>query len=266
MPSRPPLTRPNTIALAERPKQRRLGRRDPERVKLYHSGRWQRLRRQVLTEQPICAADGCDRLATDVDHIRPLEDDGAPYDRANLQGLCRACHSAKTARETLHSAKPQRIPDWLEPSAADLTIVCGAPGSGKSTWVAAHASDGDTVIDLDAIMAELSGQPIYQGYGDWLLPALVERNRRLGALSRAGADHRAWFIVSAPRAQDRLRWRALLQPSRLVVIETPADECCRRIARDDRRAGDIDQATTAALRWWRDYRPAEGDEVVPGGV
>jgi 5-methylcytosine-specific restriction enzyme A len=63
---------------------------------LYNSHRWQIQRRRVLFEQPLCE---CGMIATDVDHIVAYEDGGNFWDRANMQGLCASCHSAKTSRE-----------------------------------------------------------------------------------------------------------------------------------------------------------------------
>jgi len=63
---------------------------------LYNSTRWQLLRRRVLFNQPLC---GCGAIATDVDHIRAVEDGGQEWALANLQGLCAACHSRKTNQE-----------------------------------------------------------------------------------------------------------------------------------------------------------------------
>ena len=64
--------------------------------RVYNSKRWRILRRRVLFEQPLC---DCGALAEEVDHIRPLADGGAPYDRANLKGRCKPCHSRKTRAE-----------------------------------------------------------------------------------------------------------------------------------------------------------------------
>jgi 5-methylcytosine-specific restriction protein A len=87
----------------ERERERNQRRRaDPDRgrrVKLYHSKRWLVLRRRVLFEQSVCAKDGCMRLATDVDHIVPMSQGGAEYERSNLQGLCGHHHALKSARE-----------------------------------------------------------------------------------------------------------------------------------------------------------------------
>ena len=48
--------------------------------------------------------------ATEVDHILPIEDGGAIYEEANLQGLCKSHHSRKTARD---KANRQRLPVQL---------------------------------------------------------------------------------------------------------------------------------------------------------
>ena len=75
-----------------------------EATRIRHTGRWHRVRSQVLRAYPLCvecARSGITRLAEDVDHIVPLR--GRPdlaYDAANLQGLCRGCHNRKTARES----------------------------------------------------------------------------------------------------------------------------------------------------------------------
>lgn len=74
-------------------------RRSPAARKVYASKRWRILRRRVLTEQPICSTEGCDRLATEVDHVDPIEEGGKPFARANLQGLCSPCHGRKTRQE-----------------------------------------------------------------------------------------------------------------------------------------------------------------------
>lgn len=62
---------------------------------------WRRLRLLVLAEEPLCRDpfglhEGRTVAATDVDHI---DGDNRNGDRANLQGLCHACHSVKTNRE-----------------------------------------------------------------------------------------------------------------------------------------------------------------------
>jgi 5-methylcytosine-specific restriction protein A len=68
----------------------------------YHTALWQRLRALVLREEPLCREclkEGRDTPSTDVDHIIRHQGIWALFfDRANLQGLCHACHSRKTRR------------------------------------------------------------------------------------------------------------------------------------------------------------------------
>jgi 5-methylcytosine-specific restriction endonuclease McrA len=69
-----------------------------DRKRLYSSKRWRITRERVLYEQPLCAC-GCDRIATDVDHIVPIEAGGNPWARHNLQALAAECHGRKTRQE-----------------------------------------------------------------------------------------------------------------------------------------------------------------------
>ena len=85
-----------------RAKDRALKARTAEQRRLYLWPRWGGLRRTVLREQPWCSTPGCRRMATEVDHIVPIREGGAQWDRANLQGLCTPCHSSKTAKEVWH--------------------------------------------------------------------------------------------------------------------------------------------------------------------
>jgi 5-methylcytosine-specific restriction enzyme A len=70
--------------------------------RMYDSVRWARLRREVIQDEPFCRAcrrAGRRSLTVDVDHIVPHRGNPAVFwDRANLQGLCKRCHTTKTNR------------------------------------------------------------------------------------------------------------------------------------------------------------------------
>ena len=66
----------------------------------YYDRRWQKVRAAYLSRYPLCAdCEKAGRLtpATDVHHIVKPGDGGTDHDD-NLMGLCRPCHSARTAR------------------------------------------------------------------------------------------------------------------------------------------------------------------------
>jgi len=74
-----------------------------------YDARWQRIRNQTLSGEPlcrICLAAGRTVPATVVDHIVPLQD-GGTHARDNLQPLCKTCHdSIKTPADAkAHEAR-----------------------------------------------------------------------------------------------------------------------------------------------------------------
>jgi 5-methylcytosine-specific restriction protein A len=97
MPTRPPVFR-SRHAPAPRPAWQSSNRQRHKRIR----GRaGQRLRHQILAEEPLCRH--CLELdkvsATEiVDHITPLAQGGS-NERSNLQGLCIPCHDAKSKAE-----------------------------------------------------------------------------------------------------------------------------------------------------------------------
>lgn len=67
----------------------------------YVSSRWQRLRADILRRDPFCRTcllTGLRTLTVDIDHIHKHQGQALLFwDRENLQGLCKACHTRKTA-------------------------------------------------------------------------------------------------------------------------------------------------------------------------
>lgn len=186
---------------------------------------------------------------------RPCVEPGCP---GLTRGVLCSTHEAQRAAELW--------PADLGRSAVPLTIVCGPPGSGKTTYALRRAERGHVVIDLDAIRARLSGAPWYRSGPEWIGPALRERNRLLRALASPPADVvAAWFIVAAPEAERRAWWAGVLGAQEVVVLEVPIDICIGRIKRDERRSDMVGTFVDAVRSWWRDYTPRDGETVVRAG-
>lgn len=65
------------------------------------SGRWKRLRLQVIREEPVCRLrlDCCTMRSTTADHIIPVKyRPDLKYVRSNLRGSCQPCNMARGAR------------------------------------------------------------------------------------------------------------------------------------------------------------------------
>lgn len=226
--------------------------------RLYNNQRWRHLRRRVLDHEPLCRACGARgiiRAAEVVDHIKPHRNDEALFwGESNLQPLCGKCHSIKTASETRAVPLIPRVAKPLCP----VTLVAGAPGSGKSWLVEERKGPMDLVIDLDQIVCEIFELPLHSVLSaSDLKVAMVERNRRLAGLVDVPRSRKVWFITMAPVWSDRKLWKEILG-CETVVVETPPEVC------ESRCYGRPEGTDWNALahEWWSRYSQGWDDEVI----
>jgi predicted kinase len=129
-----------------------------------------------------------------------------------------------------------------------VTVVCGPPGAGKTTYVLSRAKRGDLIVDLDRIFEAVSGLPLYDK-PDALAPFVWQaRDAILDRLSRPSDITNAWIITSGARRKDRAALAARLR-AEIVVLDTAAEECKRRLV--DRPA--TRPWNTLIEQWWADY-------------
>lgn len=222
-----------------------------------YNEKWKAARAAFLLAHPYCAEcriSGSNIPATDVDHFIPHRGNELLFwSVENWQSLCRYHHRGKTIRDDMPDKVNAVYPLGLRPSAIPLTIVHGPSGSGKTTWVRQQTIEGDMVIDVDEIMASLAGQPMYWASGTkWLRTALLKRNERLLSLADATTG-KAWFIVSAPIRAEQWYWTKMLQPERVVVMNTPLDVCVGRLRADTRRQLTAEKYVRLAEQWWKTW-------------
>lgn len=253
----------------------------------YKTAEWQRLRLACFKRDryicqrtgQVCIGKGNDPDAPVANHKTPHRGDRALFfDLANLETVTKAVHDSLIQSEerraprdgvlspgkTTSSGK-QSYPSWFRPVYIPLTIVCGPPGSGKSTYVSKHAQPSDLVICFDTIASKGGPRRIDMPVNE-IGDVLRKRNEMLGDLMRAAARHKwhaAWLIVGEPTSEGRQWWADRVRPRSIVVMETPADVCRHRIELD-RKAGDERSANVAAVidQWWNAYRPRAGDIAI----
>lgn len=245
--------------------------------KVTRTKRWKTLRAEILERDGYrCQSCGCGgRL--EVDHIKPVRTHPElSYAPGNLQALCPSCHTRKTRIECGHKPRDPQIEAWasavsaleitaqnwsipfgLRPSRVPVTIVCGPPASGKSTYTRVNAAEGDTIIDFDDFLRAVGGLP-WDVNQMKVKAAFNLRNEALAALS-ANPPRRAWFIVSAPHKEEREAWlRALGPRATCVVLTTNAETCKARIAADPEREHARTKMCATVDRWWATYAASCG--------
>ena len=92
---------PRGIKMVKYPSKptQRVSKTDNGRTLPLTSAAWRKLRRSVLSSEPLCrmcTSQGKTVTATDVDH---RDNDPSNNDLVNLQPLCHECHSRKTQRD-----------------------------------------------------------------------------------------------------------------------------------------------------------------------
>lgn len=120
-------------------RKRRQAERNRERAAMITARRatrlgpgWDRMRRQVLAEEPACPI--CWAPAEEVDHIVPLAR-GGDSSRPNLQALCRACHEGKTRKDGSLQRPLSPPAPWI--GLADIARRLGVRHTTARQWVRA---------------------------------------------------------------------------------------------------------------------------------
>ncbi|MET8826537.1 AAA family ATPase [Streptomyces sp. NPDC004610] len=130
-----------------------------------------------------------------------------------------------------------------------LYVITGPPAAGKSTWITAHATARDLVIDLDRIAQALTGPGAPAWNHDETVQRVAQR-ARFAAIEEA-LKHResvdVYLIHTMPSPKARARYRRL--GARIVVVDPGEDVVRERVAA--MRSAGMDRVVT---RWYRDYR------------
>lgn len=138
-----------------------------------------------------------------------------------------------------------------------LYVVTGPPAAGKSSWIQAHATARDIVIDLDLITRALSGP----GAPTWNQDPL---QLRVAHRARYAAMHEAfelrdqvdvYLIHTMPSRKALAKYKRL--DARIVTVDPGRDVVMKRI--EAMRDPDMQRVAT---RWYR-QRPAVSQGAMP---
>lgn len=229
--------------------------------------RWRTASKMYLREHPLCECEDCIRegkrkTANAVHHIVAHHGNyDLFWDESNWMAINKECHDRLTWAENKKSSI--YYPSMIKKPRIPMTVVCGAPGSGKSTYVLQHKGLNDYVIDTDEIIAELSGLPIHQApMKEWIEQATIERNHRINNIP-SNYDN-AWLITTSAKKWQRDYWRDRCK-AKVIVIETNECECIRRVNKDiTRRQDDISRESLyiGIRQWWKNYERSNDDYVI----
>ena len=231
--------------------------------------RWSKFRLSFLARNPLCEycqAKGRVEAANICDHDLPHDHDPALFWNNTFTALCKPCHDSTKQRmerrysgdyllRAIREAKQKRfgysIPHGLMNSNVPVTLVCGPPAGGKSTWVRANSQEEDIAIDLDVYRERIGGAKWDNN------PAIVKEAFRLRANDikslHERSTGRAYLIVLAPTKAERDAWSDALGKTTVKIIAPPQDVCISRAKSDRRRASVLSMQAPAIRKWFTDW-------------
>lgn len=123
----------------------------------------------------------------------------------------------------------------------NVIIVCGAPASGKTTYVKNHMQLGDFIVDLDVIRNAVSFTNDKRATSN-LLPTILEIRThiyRMIAERRIEAKN-CWVIACLPKKKERKELATYLN-AEVVFLDVPENVCIKRALQDPQRTDKEEQ-------------------------
>jgi adenylate kinase family enzyme len=142
-----------------------------------------------------------------------------------------------------------------------VTIVCGSPGSGKTTYVKDHMEKGDLIIDLDWIYRAISNTE-NTIKDERLVPFVFEvRDALYNRLNRPNDLRKAWIVACLPKAQDREAMSRRFS-AEVILINRTRKECMQQILGDKNRINNASFYLKLLTDWFNNYTPRDKDILI----
>lgn len=141
-----------------------------------------------------------------------------------------------------------------------VTVVCGPPGAGKTTYVERQRQRGDAVVDFDHLYSALTLGALFRRDKRVANTVFEVREFLLDHIWTDGDLNGAWVTATAPRRKDRDRFHD--RGANVLMIDIDQDECEERIRQDDRRSDQVEHHLSVMREWYRLYERHPKDTLI----
>lgn len=156
------------------------------------------------------------------------------FDQADIRRI-RAQEQRVRGQKTLLEVEDEDEPATQQ-SDKEVFIICGAPGSGKTTYASQHHQPGDLIVDIDTIVAALTGdETAHPDYENILDVAIAVRNTLYNIIENGTGDWKRAFVITSSMNDGAVIALAKQLHATVHYMETTKEECKRRIANDKTR-------------------------------
>lgn len=128
-----------------------------------------------------------------------------------------------------------------------MHVICGAPCSGKTTYIKKHAKPGQLIVDADRIAEAIGSGVSHCSKGVCLDAALRVRDTLIEYAKQSQAD--SWIIHTKPSKSQMKDYQR--HGADIVVLDPGIEVCKRRAAQ--RPEGTIEQIE----KWYTEQTTAQ---------
>jgi HK97 family phage prohead protease len=115
----------------------------------------------------------------------------------------------------------------------NVFVVHGPPASGKTSYVMQNKGENDVVFDFDKVMSALSGLPPHQKNNNLISYCTDIRTLIIEKALRSPKVDKTWIIST--NIGDDMKGQLSDIPVEYIHIDTPKEECLKRIEEDPER-------------------------------
>ncbi len=244
----------------------RASKPQTDAVKFRRTSIYTRFSKQFLKKHALCfdpfyfhARDRRIIPARNTHHIISVEINLALALREdNCAALCTGCHSMIERMERAGQSTRRLFVNGI------VTVLCGPPGSGKSTYVSKHKLPGDIIIDVDALMRALTGMDAHGNNMAALPLVLAAKESIIQSIQSNGIrGANAWLTTLAPIPDERRELKRRLN-AKIIVFSISRETCLQRIIGDRTRDAREGEWVGLIDQWWNDYiREPNVDDETP---
>lgn len=234
----------------------------------YQSKEWKKVSRLYMSSRNyVC--ERCGEVATICHHktyLTPqnITDPNISLSFDNLECLCQDCHNKEHFRQRYSPTGTAFDENGNLVRQPCAFIVCGAPGSGKTSFVRRHMGKRDIVWDMDYICMALLGAKTPHGNHDRALTVAADMREAFYdcVVQHKGQWEKAWIITSVADMTliDALARR--LNADVILMASVTLEQCTEQINNDPDRPNKLFHIRLAE-KWYeamKDYLPPDSGD------